>query len=376
LTLPLLLPIAVLVAEPVQEAPAAPAVAVTAPAEAPAQPAPAAETSAASAGEAAPAPAQESGAAPELADPLADPATSTAPPPRVGGRPPGDPLEGFNRAMFGVNDVLDKALFRPAAMAYKHVVPKPVRTGLRNFFSNLTEPVAFLNYLLQFRFGKAARTLVRFAVNSTIGIGGLVDVAGTTDIALPHQDNRLGDTLAYYGVKPGPYLFLPLMGPTTLRDVLGGQVDGLALPTIVGDPFDDLDYVVPKAVLTGLDLRAESDADLHALLDDALDPYATLRSVYLQDRAGEIAALKGKITTDVSMPGDLTDPAAEGAKPAPSSASPELQDPLADPAAQPAPSPPRPSSAPELKDPLADPAAAKPSSDPIPAAGPGAPAQR
>ena len=299
----------------------------------------------------------------------------TAPPTHVR-HAAGDPLEKFNRSMFRIHQKLDRAVLRPAAMGYQHAVPKPARSGIRHFFSNLGEPVVFANFVLQLKPKSAIRTLVRFLINSTIGVGGLVDVAKSKAVELPHQPNSFGDTLGFYGVKPGPYLFLPLVGPSDFRDFVGGQVDGLALPNIVGDPFDDLNYAIPKAVLTGLDRRAESDADLHALLDDALDPYATLRSVYLQDRAGEIAALKGKGATDVSMPGDLQDPAAEGAKSAPTSASPELQDPLADPAAQPAPSPPKASSTPELKDPLADPAAAKPAPDPAPAAGPGAPARR
>jgi phospholipid-binding lipoprotein MlaA len=310
------------------------------------------------------------------AAPLPDATPPPGVPPAHVRHAPGDPLEKFNRSMFRIHQKLDRAVLRPAAMGYQHAVPRPVRSGIRHFFSNLNEPVIFANFVLQLKPKSAIRTLVRFLINSTVGVGGLVDVAKSKAVELPHQPNSFGDTLGYYGVKPGPYLFLPLVGPSDFRDFAGAQLDGLALPNIVGDPFDDLDYVVPKAVLTGLDLRAESDADLHALLDDALDPYATLRSVYLQDRAGEIAALKGKGATDVSMPGDLQDPAAEGAKSAPTSASPELQDPLADPAAQPAPPQPKASSAPELKDPLADPATAKPSSDPAPAGGPGAPVQR
>jgi phospholipid-binding lipoprotein MlaA len=298
------------------------------------------------------------------------PAAAMSPPLHVR-HAPGDPLEKFNRSMFRIHQKLDRAMLRPAAMGYQHAVPKPMRSGIRHFFSNLGEPVVFANFVLQLKPKSAVRTLVRFLINSTVGVGGLIDVAKSKAVELPHQPNSFGDTLGFYGVKPGPYLFLPLMGPSDFRDFVGNQVDGLALPNIVGDPFDDLDYAIPKAVLTGLDLRAESDADLHALLDDALDPYATLRSVYLQDRAGEIAALKGKGATDVSMPGDLQDPAADGAKSAPASASPELQDPLPDPAAPSA--PPKASSTPELQDPLADPAA-KPA--PAPAAGPGAPAQR
>jgi phospholipid-binding lipoprotein MlaA len=309
------------------------------------------------------------------AAPLPDTVPPAVAPPAHVRHAPGDPLEKFNRSMFRIHMKLDRAVLRPAAMGYQHAVPRPVRSGIRHFFSNLNEPIVFANFVLQLKPKSAVRTLVRFLINSTVGVGGLVDVAKSKAVELPHQPNSFGDTLGFYGVKPGPYLFLPLMGPSDFRDFAGAQLDGLALPNIVGDPFDDLDYVVTKAVLTGLDLRAESDADLHALLDDALDPYATLRSVYLQDRAGEIAALKGKGATDVSMPGDLQDPAADGVKSAPASASPELQDPLADPAAQPTPSPPKASPTPELQDPLADPAA-KPAPRPSPAPDPGAPAQR
>jgi len=247
---------------------------------------------------------------------------------------PGDPLEKFNRHMFAIHQDIDHAVLRPAAMGYKHAVPKPLRSGLRHFFSNLHEPIVFANFVLQLKPKSAIRTVVRFLINSTIGLAGTIDVAKGKAFELPHHANSLGDTLGFYGVKPGPYLFLPLIGPSDLRDFAGGQVDGLLLPVVVGKPFDRLEYQIPKAVLTGLDLRAEADADLHALLDDALDPYATLRSVYLQDRAGEIAELKGK-PADVSMPGDLEDPApASSARPT-SSGTPELNDPLADPAAQP-----------------------------------------
>lgn len=323
MTLPLLLPIAVLVTEPAQEAPVPPPVVATAPAEAPAQAAPVAEASP---------PAQVSSTAPEFADPLADPATSTVPPPQTGDQTPGDPLEGFNRAMFGIHDALDKAIYRPVAMGYKHVVPKPVRTGLRNFFSNLTEPVVFLNYLLQFRFGKAVRTLVRFTVNSTLGIGGIVDVAGTTDVALPHHDNSFGDTLAYYGVKPGPYLFLPLLGPTTLRDMLGTPIDGAVLPVAVGKPFTRPLYQTTSGVIPGLDLRAESDPELRALFAGAVDRYATLRSVWLQNRAAEVAEMHRHKTAAPELDDPMRDPGAP-AQPAQPSNSRELQDPLEDPAA-------------------------------------------
>lgn len=250
----------------------------------------------------------------------------------------GDPLEGFNRAMFSVHQKLDKAVFRPTAMGYKHAVPKPVRSGLRNFFSNIGEPIVALNFLLQLKVGKAAETLGRFAINSTIGIGGLFDVAKGPDFKLPHRANGFGDTLALYGVGPGPYLFIPLVGPTNLRDFVGGQGEGFVLPAAIGNPFDRWEYQMPKAVVTGLDQRAEADDDLRALMDGAVDPYATLRSAYLQSRQGEIDQLRGKPSTVRS---------------------PELGEPLDDPAGAATAVPPGNAGAPELSDPLTDPAATK-----------------
>lgn len=253
---------------------------------------------------------------------------------QAGARTPGDPYETFNRKNFRRQQTFDRAVLRPAALGYRHVVPKPARDGIRNAFSNLAEPLVFLNYVLQFKIGKAAETAGRFVVNSTLGIAGLIDVAKTRGIRLPHRANGLGDTLGFYGVKPGPYLFLPLVGPTTLRDLLGGQAEGFVLPVAVGVPFDRLEYQLPRAVLTGLDRRAEADAELKALFASAVDPYATLRSVYLQDRQGAIDALKGKRRTVIApeLGEPLEDPAGTGDVP-------ELSDPLADPEAMPVPRP-------------------------------------
>ena len=339
MTIPLLLPAVALIATPAQEQTAPPP---ASPVVAPAPVAgsapvidltpPVADSRAAS----------TSAPIPEFADPLSDP--ETAAPAAVGETPfratavdpnRADPLEGFNRAMFGLHQALDKAVYRPLAMGYQHVVPKPVRSGLRNFFGNLTEPVVFLNYLLQFKFGKAAETLARFTINSTLGVGGLFDIAKTKDFNLPHRNNSFGDTLAYYGVGPGPYLFLPLMGPTTLRDVLGGPLDGAVLPLAVGKPFSDWRYQLSSGAITGLDLRAESDPELRALFGGAVDPYATLRSVWLQNRAAEVAGLRHH-RVDVQSPSELDDPLRDPGGPtvaAPESDARELQDPMADPAA-------------------------------------------
>jgi len=335
LTIPLLLPVAVLVAAPApgQQTPPQPPV-VAAPAPAPVEPspeAPPAQTVAPPASD-----------APELADPMADPATAVGPQVEVAadGHYPGDPLEGFNRSMFGLHQGLDKSIYRPVAMGYKHVVPKPVRSGLRNVLSNLNEPIVFFNYLLQLKIGKAAETLVRFSVNSTLGFAGVLDIAKLPGINLPHRDNSFGNTLAYYGVKPGPYLFLPLIGPTTLRDALGGPLDGAVLPTTVGKPFTTWEFQVGSGAIAGLDLRAESDPELRALFAGAVDPYATLRSVWLQNRAAEISGLHHRGATPTTAPeldDSLDDPAVGVAPAQPRSDAQELQDPMADPAAAPAP---------------------------------------
>lgn len=252
---------------------------------------------------------------------------------------PGDPLEKFNRRMFGSFQRFDRGVMRPAAMGYKHAVPKPVRSGLRHALSNLREPAVFANYLLQLKIGKAIETATRFLINSTLGFGGLVDMAATPGVNLPHRPNGLGDTLGFYGVKPGPFLFLPIIGPTNLRDLLGGQADGLVLPLAVGKPFDRLDYAAATGLVSGLDKRAEADEELKALLDQAVDPYASLRSAYLQDREAEIRQLKGKKAEAVPA-NELNEPLQDPAKSPTGAPTPELEDPLTDPAAQPTKTPP------------------------------------
>ncbi len=278
-------------------------------------------------------PGQAAAPSPPPPPPLATPPASieTPAPPRTHAK--GDPLEHFNRTMFDRQQKFDRSILRPAALGYRHVVPKAARSGLRNFFANLGEPIVFLNYLLQLKPGKAAETAGRFAINSTLGLGGLIDIAKSPGVRLPHRPNGFGDTLALYGVGPGPYLFLPFVGPTTLRDLIGGQGDGLVLPLAVGKPFDRLAYQLPKGIVTGLDRRAEADDDLTALFAGAVDPYATLRSVYLQDRQGEIDLIRGKPRAKSTTPSELGDSLADPAAPPPA----ELSDPLADPAVPPKP---------------------------------------
>ena len=275
---------------------------------------------------------------PELSDPLVDPATQ----PNVVTQPkashyPGDPLEGFNRTMFRVQFGFDKSIYGPLSKGYQHILPKPARAGLRNFFRNLTEPVVFLNDLLQLKPGRAARTFARFTINSTVGLAGLLDVAASKDVKLPHRNNSFGNTLAYYGVHAGPYLFLPLVGPTTLRDLLGEPIDGAVLPVAIGKPFTDTRYRITSAIITGLDQRAEAEPELRALLSGAVDPYATLRSVWLQERAAEISELHSHARTPAPSP-ELEDPLRDpAASVPPADAGPKLQRPVASQAESPVP---------------------------------------
>lgn len=269
------------------------------------------------------------------AAPSVPPAVSAPMPKRHHHHAKGDALEGFNRVMFSIHQVLDRIFLRPVSLAYKKIVPKVVRTGIRHVFSNVGEPLVFANDLLQLKPKRAIKTLARFGVNSTIGIGGLLDVAKTSEFNLPHHDNSFGNTLGRYGVGPGPYIFLPLVGPNTLRDFGAGVGEGAVLPLTIGTPFDRAELQAAQAGLSGIDLRAESDAELKALLGGAVDPYATLRSAFLQDRAATIAELRhGTKPVDSALDDPLADPAATGTAPASEPGVATAADPLpADPAA-------------------------------------------
>ena len=208
--------------------------------------------------------------------------------------PAGDPLRAVNAQSFEVTQKIDDAVIGPAARTYKENVPSPIRKGIHNFLYNLREPIVFLNYLLQLKPGKAVETVGRFGINSTIGIAGLVDVAKRKPFRLPRRSNGFANTLGYYGVKNGPFLFLPVVGPTTVRDLLGGAIDRLVLPVGVGSPFTSLTYSVPAGVLGALDHRTEFDRTLKDLHDNSPDPYAATRAFYLNRRQAEIDQLHGR----------------------------------------------------------------------------------
>jgi phospholipid-binding lipoprotein MlaA len=207
-------------------------------------------------------------------------------------RSPIDPMEQVNVQSYKAVQALDGAVVAPIAKGYKKGLPKPVRDGIHNFLDHIQEPIVFLNYLLQLKPGKAAETLGRFAINSTVGLAGVVDVAKRKPFKLPHRPNSLANTLGYYGVKPGPYFFLPLVGPTTLRDLFGITIDRLILPVTVGTPFNKAYYTLPVNTLSALDYRVAFD-DTLTVLHTAYDPYAATRDDYLRKRKAEIDHLHG-----------------------------------------------------------------------------------
>ncbi len=150
-----------------------------------------------------------------------------------------DPLAKLNAQSFAAIQAIDTAVVAPVALGYASAVPKPVRNGLRNLLRNLDEPASFLNHILQLKIGRAAKSAARFGINSTIGVGGLFDMARRKPFNLPYRPNSFANTFACYGVGNGPYFYLPLVGPTTLRDLFGLGLDKAVLPTVVGRPFDD-----------------------------------------------------------------------------------------------------------------------------------------
>ncbi len=188
---------------------------------------------------------------------------------------------------------MDRAVIAPAALGYQHVVPEPARDGLRNFFRNLREPVVFVNFLLQLKPGRAFRTAGRFALNSSIGAAGLFDMAKRKPFHLPYHANGFANTLAYYGVKPGAFLFLPLVGPTTVRDLVGLAADTATMPLSIGRPIPGPGYPATATAVKVLDHRAEGDEKLRNLRDGNPDAYGSIREAYLAQRQAEIDDLHG-----------------------------------------------------------------------------------
>jgi phospholipid-binding lipoprotein MlaA len=194
-----------------------------------------------------------------------------------------DPAEPFNRSMFDFNMTLDKAVLKPVAGAYRDTVPEGARDSVSSFLDNLRTPVILANDLFQGEFGRAGTTLLRFVTNTTIGFGGLFDVAG--DEGFAKHDEDFGQTLAVWGAGEGSYLMLPIFGPSNPRDAVGRVVD------IFLDPIGWLApiYVTAsRSASEAVDARAEHYDEINDLERNSLDFYAAVRSLYRQKRADEI----------------------------------------------------------------------------------------
>lgn len=218
---------------------------------------------------------------------------------------PSDPLVALNAKSFEVVQAVDGAFVAPMAMGYEKSVPGPIRSGLRNFLRNLEEPVSALNYVLQLKPGRAAKSVVRFAFNTTVGVGGLVDVAKRKPLNLPYRQNGFANTFACYGIGNGPFFFLPLVGPITLRDLVGLTLDKPVFTLVLGQPFNRPYYSIPAITIDALNDRIEQDAVLTRLREESPDPYVAVRELYLKQRRAEIAAIcprPGDAPIDPTLP--------------------------------------------------------------------------
>lgn len=198
-------------------------------------------------------------------------------------RNPKDPFESVNRSIYRFNDAIDTAALKPLAEGYRKVLPSPIRTGVDNFFGNLGDVWSTVNLLLQGKFQATLEMGMRVASNTVFGMGGLLDPA--TEMGLERHAEDLGQTLGYWGVPPGPYLMLPLLGPSTLRDTVALPADRVAGPTaLVHATNDVVGVVVLQTVSTRAGLLGASK-----LLDDvAFDKYSFLRDAYLARRRNQV----------------------------------------------------------------------------------------
>jgi phospholipid-binding lipoprotein MlaA len=227
---------------------------------------------------------------------------------------PDDPLEPLNRVVFKVNDKADEYVATPLAKGYRAITPQPVRTAVTNFYSNLGDIGNVFNNLLQGKGVNAAESFMRVAMNSVLGIGGLIDIA--TPAGLDKHSTDFGLTMGAWGVPAGPYLVLPLFGPSSIRDGVGLYVNFQLSPTV----WLDTD---PKLVLWGvgfLDARTNALGATDLLAMAALDKYSFVRDGYRQRRQYLIEGSRGKLPDyeDTEAPAEGAAPApAEGAAPAP-----------------------------------------------------------
>lgn len=196
---------------------------------------------------------------------------------------PQDPLEPLNRSVFKFNDAVDRAVLKPVATTYREVMPSMVREGVYNFFANLEDAWSFVNNLLQFKGNAAAESFMRFNVNTFFGLAGVLDVA--TEMGLERHPEDFGQTLGHWGVAPGPYVVLPLLGPSSVRDTLALPVD------YQGDIVTRVSDVPTRnslAVLRGVDTRSKYLKAGNVLEEAALDKYTFTRDAYFQRRRNAV----------------------------------------------------------------------------------------
>ena len=205
-----------------------------------------------------------------------------------------DPFEDANRGVFSFNQAVDEAILLPVARTYRTVTPPPMRQALHDFLQNLNGPVIFANDVLQAQPALAGNTLVRLAVNTTIGVGGLLDVA--TQMGVPYHSNDMGITLATWGFIEGPYIIVPVLGPSNPRDLAGKVGDGFIDP---GNYFAGQHHllvaVVARSAVAGIDERSRNIESLADIERTALDYYATIRSLYRQRREAQIRHEKSNL---------------------------------------------------------------------------------
>jgi len=237
---------------------------------------------------------------PRTSNAAARPAAATTPAAAAG---PGDPFEAANRRIFDVNLRLDDAVLRPAAVLYRRNVGRWTRVRIRNFLENLSEPAVAANALLQARPLAAGQSVMRFAVNSTLGLGGLFDLEHVG--GPPRQVLDFGQTLYRWGVPDGPYLMVPVTGPSTPRDFAGTIGNGFLNPIGWVLPFG---YSAGRTVVYGLDERERNIEALDEVRNGSLDVYARLRSLWRQHRDAEL----GRTTSEGEGLDILEDPEATG----------------------------------------------------------------
>jgi len=198
-----------------------------------------------------------------------------------------DPIEGVNRFVFAINQAGDKLVLRPAAELYRFAVPRVGRDMVRNFLDNLESPVILANDLLQGEFERAVTTSSRFVINTTLGFAGVADPA--TNMGFVRHEEDFGQTLGTYGVQPGPYLMLPIFGPSTLRDAGGRVVDHFLDPVNNYAHNTDRDYLtLVRSGMSAVDSRERAIETLDDIERNSIDFYATVRSLYLQRRAAQV----------------------------------------------------------------------------------------